>query len=336
MSSIKIQQMLFERVVKEFGDDNITMEGLVARCSLNHQDLTNTPKKLPEEHQCCARIWDKDSDNTRCSKRRLGDKLFCAGHERPMHKKTNGLEFLWQKCGRIDQPVPQDYRVDKKVKKERKINKNVGLNGAQKPKKALTGYFCFMNATRKQVKDKNPGDKVGDIAKKLGKMWKSMGDEEKKPYLEMSEKDKERYLKEMADFQKENMVSPPKVDDFDKFDINQDGVIDKKEWEQYQGKLENKEMVVENKGMVVENKEMVVENNEMVVENKEMVVENKEMVVDDDEDGDDVTVVEYKYKGGKYLLDPVSKKVYNMEQEFVGKLVGKKKIDFDAVDSDIE
>ena len=47
-------------------------------------------------------------------------------------------------------------------------------------------------------------------------------------------------------------------------------------------------------------------------------------------------MVGYKHKGIKYLLDPVSKKVYNMEQEFVGKLVGKRKIDFDAVDSDEE
>ena len=118
MTSIKIQQMLFERVVKEFGDENITMEELVARCSLTDIDMKNmkTPKTLPEEHQCCARIWDKDSDNTRCSKRRIDGKFFCAGHGRPMLNNTAGLEFVWQKCGRIDQPVPKDYRADKKIK----------------------------------------------------------------------------------------------------------------------------------------------------------------------------------------------------------------------------
>ena len=359
MSSIKIQQMLFERVVKEFGDDNITMEELVARCSLTDIDMKNmkTPKTLPEEHQCCARIWDKDSDNTRCSKRRIDGKFFCAGHGRPMLNNTIGLEFVWQKCGRIDQPVPKDYRADNQIKKKRKTNKNVELNGFQKPKKPLTGYFCFMNANRQQVKDNNPDDKVGDIAKKLGTMWKSMGEEEKKPYLEMSVKDKERYLKEMEKFNKEKVVNTPKVDEFDKIDINQDGVIDKKEWDQYQAQVEEKKVEevevkkVEEKKVEEKKVEEVVENEleeneleekkveEKKVEEKKVEEKKVEEVVEnelEEEEDDEVTVVEYNYKGNKYLLDPVSKKVYNMEQDFVGKLVGKKKIDFDAVDSDDE
>ena len=330
MSSIKIQQMLFERVVKEFGGDNITMEDLVAKCGLNDLDLktVKTSKTIPEEHQCCARIWDKERDDKRCSKRRVGDKWFCAGHGRPMLENAACLEFVWQKCGRIDEPVPQNYRADKKIKKERKPKNNAVVDGVQKPKKALSSYFCFMNENRQKVKDENPGDKVGDIAKKLGEMWKSMGEEEKKPYQEMASKDKERYLKEMEDFQKENKTTPPKEDKFDEIDINKDGVIDKKEWEQYQEKVvEKNEEVVEKNEEVVEKKEEVVEKNEEVVEKKEEV---------DDEDDEEVAVVEYKYKGDKYLLDPVSKKVYNMEQDFVGKLVGKKKIDFDAVDSDEE
>jgi len=85
------------------------------------------------------------------------------------------------------------------------------------------------------------------------------------------------------------------------------------------------EKVVEEK--VVEEK--VVE--EKVVEEK--VVEEK--VVEEDVDDDEVAVVEYKYKGTTYLLDPDSNKIYNMDQEFVGKLEGKK-INFDAIDSDDE
>ena len=292
MSSAKIQQMLFERVMKEFGGDNFTLDDLNTRCGLSDQDIkgvkSTKTKEIPDEHKCCARIWDKDSDDKRCSKRRVDGKLFCAGHGRPMLDNAAGLEFVWQKCGRIDEPVPQGYRADKKVKKERQPKKTVEKDGDQKPKKALTAYFCFMNANRQQVKDENPDDKVGDIAKKLGAMWKSLGEEEKKPYLEMAAKDKERHQKEMEEFQKTNKDELPPV----KVDIP-----------------------VKEVSPVVEAK---VEDNG-----------------NDEDDGDEVAVVEYKYKGTTYLLDPDSNKVYNMEQEFVGKLEGKK-INFDAVDSDDE
>ena len=91
------------------------------------------------------------------------------------------------------------------------------------------------------------------------------------------------------------------VKEFDQMDANGDGVIDKEEWVNAKTKVDDSKAV--------------------------------EVPVDDDEE--EVTVVEYKYKGTTYLLDPESKKVYNMEQEFVGKL-SKKTIDFDAVDSDGE
>lgn len=312
MSSANVQQMLFERIVNEFGGDNFTIEDLNTRCGLNDQDLksikSTKTKEIPEEHQCLARIWDKDCDDKRCSKRRVDGKWFCAGHGRPMLDNSAGLEFVWQKCGRIDEDVPKGYRAEK-VKKERKPKKKVEQEGIQKPKKALTSYFCFMNAKRQQVKDENPNDKVGDISKKLGEMWKSMGEEEKKPFQEVAAKDKERHLKEMEEFLKSTHnvgitppptkveIPAPKVDEFDQMDKNKDGVIDKQEWEQH--KMEQHKM--------------------------------EEEEVDEDE----VAVVEYKYKGTTYLLDPESKKVYNIEQEFVGKLE-KKKINFDALDSDDE
>ena len=312
MSSTKIQQMLFERVIKEFGGDNFTLNDLNTRCGLSDMDLnavkSTKTKEIPDEHKCCARIWDKDCDDKRCSKRRVDGQWFCSGHGKKMQDNTAGLEFSWQKCGRIDEPVPQGYRADKTVKKEKKSKKNLGVDGVTKPKKGLTAYFCFMNATRQQVKIENPGDKVGDIAKKLGAMWSSMGEEEKKPYQEMSAKDKERYQKEMEEFQQNKVeVAPIKV-----ATPANDQVEDK---------------VVEDK--VVEEK--VVE--EKVAEEK--VVEEKvaEEKVDEDMDDDEVAVVEFKHKGTTYLLDPDSNKLYNMEQEFVGKLEGKK-INFDAVDSD--
>lgn len=304
MSSAKIQQMLFERVAKEFGGDNFTIEDLNTRCGLSDQDIkgvkSTKAKEIPDECKCCARIWDKDSDDKRCSKRRVEGEDFCAGHGRPLPHNTAGLEFVWQKCGRIDEPVPKDYRAEN-VKKERKTKKKVEQDGNQKPKKALTAYFCFMNATRQQVKDENPDDKIGDIAKKLGTMWKSMGEEEKKPFQDMAAKDKERHQKEMEEFQKTKVNVEPKVEDVEP-------KVETPAKEPVKDPLDDK---------------------------FEKSFDNGEVGGDDEDDDDEVAVIEYSYKGTKYLLDPETKKVYNMEEEFVGKLE-KKKINFDAVDSDDE
>ncbi|EAY08175.1 HMG box family protein [Trichomonas vaginalis G3] len=54
-------------------------------------------------------------------------------------------------------------------------------------------YIFFCQEKRPQVKEENPGIAFGDIAKKLGEMWKNLSEEEKKPYMEMAEKDKEAH-----------------------------------------------------------------------------------------------------------------------------------------------
>ena len=47
---------------------------------------------------------------------------------------------------------------------------------------------------------KNKKINLGDIAKQLGAMWKGLSDNDKKPYTEKSQKDKERYLDEMEKY----------------------------------------------------------------------------------------------------------------------------------------
>ncbi|EAX98410.1 HMG box family protein [Trichomonas vaginalis G3] len=51
-------------------------------------------------------------------------------------------------------------------------------------------YIIFSKEKRPQVKAENPGISFGDIAKKLGEMWKNMSEEEKKPYIEKAEAEK--------------------------------------------------------------------------------------------------------------------------------------------------
>ena len=77
------------------------------------------------------------------------------------------------------------------------------MKDPKKPKKAKTGFMCFCDEYRPKYIAKfrkdNPDKKVriGDIAKKLGKKWKSIEGKREK-YQKLADKDKERYLEAMS------------------------------------------------------------------------------------------------------------------------------------------
>ena len=54
-----------------------------------------------------------------------------------------------------------------------------------------SAYNFYVAEVRAKVKEENPDMKFGDISKKVGEMWKALSEEEKKPYQEMADKNKE-------------------------------------------------------------------------------------------------------------------------------------------------
>ena len=74
-----------------------------------------------------------------------------------------------------------------------------------KPKRPTSAYLYFCEAARPKLMKKMKGKKnkkvnLGDIAKQLGAMWKGLSENDKKPYVEKSLVDKERYLDEMEKY----------------------------------------------------------------------------------------------------------------------------------------
>ena len=60
----------------------------------------------------------------------------------------------------------------------------------------------FSSAKRAEVKAANPELKgVGDVAKRLGEMWKTLSDTDKEPYIKLAVADRERYKREMVCYQ---------------------------------------------------------------------------------------------------------------------------------------
>ncbi|KAI3698602.1 hypothetical protein L2E82_42265 [Cichorium intybus] len=93
----------------------------------------------------------------------------------------------------------QSSKRVKKVKKER---------DPTKPKRPPTAFFLFMDEFRVTFKAANPDNKkIAMVAKEGGEKWKSMTDEEKKPFTTRAAELKEEYQKALEtsnDAEKEN------------------------------------------------------------------------------------------------------------------------------------
>lgn len=85
---------------------------------------------------------------------------------------------------------PPESEDDGKQEKRRKKDPNA-------PKNAKSAYI-FFGVEKRSTLPKETSPK--DVMSKLGQMWSAMSAAEKKPYEDMSKKDKERYEKEMATY----------------------------------------------------------------------------------------------------------------------------------------
>lgn len=77
----------------------------------------------------------------------------------------------------------------------------------KKPKRNMSAFFLYSNANRSRVKEENPDITFGEVAKLLSKEFKNISAEERAKYDKLALEDKERYKREMEDYE------PPSDDD---------------------------------------------------------------------------------------------------------------------------
>lgn len=65
-----------------------------------------------------------------------------------------------------------------------------------------SAFLFFSQEKRPVLKAKHPSATVAEIAKQLGAAWRMMKPEQKQPYMDKSNGDREKYAKEMEDFRK--------------------------------------------------------------------------------------------------------------------------------------
>ena len=65
------------------------------------------------------------------------------------------------------------------------------------PKRNKSSYMFFQEDIRPKLKAKFPNDSLGQLSKRLGKLWGDLKDKDKKKYNKLAEKDKLRYEKDL-------------------------------------------------------------------------------------------------------------------------------------------
>jgi len=101
-------------------------------------------------------------------------------------------------------PTPaKSPKVAKVIAKKEKKGKATKVVDPNKPKRAMSAYFFWLNENRAKIIADNKLDssKVADVAKKAGEIWGSMTEAQKKPFEDKNAKAKEEYEKEMASYE---------------------------------------------------------------------------------------------------------------------------------------
>lgn len=64
-------------------------------------------------------------------------------------------------------------------------------------KKNCSSFIHFSTTEGPKIKQLHPDLKQVEIMKEIGQLWNALNTQQKQPYVEMAERDKIRYLKEM-------------------------------------------------------------------------------------------------------------------------------------------
>ena len=94
---------------------------------------------------------------------------------------------------------PSDSESDDEDKEPKKKKKRAKKD-PNAPKRNVSAYFHFASAIRPKLKADNPTLGVTELAKMIGERWQKLTDSDKKPYENLAAKDRDRYQRELSDY----------------------------------------------------------------------------------------------------------------------------------------
>ncbi|KAM3913026.1 FACT complex subunit SSRP1 isoform 2-T2 [Leptodactylus fuscus] len=108
-------------------------------------------------------------------------------------------------AGSDDEEAEKKKKPAKKPKivREKKPRKKAeGKKGKDPaaPKRPMSAYMLWLNASREKIKSENPGISITDLSKKAGEIWKSMNKDKKEEWDRKAEEAKRDYEKAMKEY----------------------------------------------------------------------------------------------------------------------------------------
>ena len=102
-------------------------------------------------------------------------------------------------CNDLNKSDKIDFLIEKYLlKPNTKITKKIKDTNA--PKRNKSAYMFFQEEVRPKLKAKFPQDTLGQLSKRLGKLWGDLKDKDKRKYDKLAEKDKQRYEKDLETY----------------------------------------------------------------------------------------------------------------------------------------
>ena len=110
------------------------------------------------------------------------------------------INLITDICNELNHSDKIQYFVNKYLKEipNKKINKSTTNDNIKKNKSA---YMFFTEEIRPKLQKKFPQDKLGQISKRLGKLWSNLKSSDKKKYEKKALQDKKRYMQELTNTQ---------------------------------------------------------------------------------------------------------------------------------------
>ncbi|KAH3743579.1 high mobility group protein B2 [Pelomyxa schiedti] len=110
-------------------------------------------------------------------------------------------QFLATKKGSKPEPLEEDAEESSEEESPMKpIKRKKAKKDPNHPKRPRSAYMIFAEDRRPGLVATTPGMRPVECMKKLGEMWKSMSPEDKQPFFAKAEADKQRYQKDMEEY----------------------------------------------------------------------------------------------------------------------------------------
>ena len=103
-------------------------------------------------------------------------------------------ELIENVCQDLNKSNKAESLIEKYLDKPGNSKKKKDPNA---PKRNKTSYMYFTEAMRPKIKSRYPDDTLGEVSKRLGKLWNNLKSKDKQKYEDMAQQDKKRYLKDV-------------------------------------------------------------------------------------------------------------------------------------------